>query len=172
MSPTRLDLFIYRTTAQRACIDEVARRRSGGTGLVLEVGLGNGRTYDHLRSRFPAQDIHVFDREVAAHPECIPPGHLLHLGDFRLTIPAFLPRVHGRVSFIHADVGSADRAASLRLAGELAPVWLAMLEPGGFLACDQRIDLAGLDPQPIPGGEYAGCYHLYRRAEAAAASQE
>lgn len=163
MNPTRLDLFIFRTTAQRACIDEVARARSGRPGLVLEIGLGNGRTYDHLRSRFPGQEIHVFDREVAAHPDCIPPSHLLHLGDFRQTIPTFLPQAQGRTGFIHADVGSADRTASTRLANELAPVWLLMLDPDGFLACDQAIDNPGLVEQSIPGGDYGGCYHLYRR---------
>ena len=34
--------------------------------------------------------IFVFDREVAAHPDCIPPEHLRRLGDFRATLPAYL----------------------------------------------------------------------------------
>ena len=73
---SRLDVFIGRMKAQRACIDEVATKITRIAGPVLELGLGNGRTYDHLRISFPDREIFVFDREIAAHPDCIPPKHL------------------------------------------------------------------------------------------------
>ena len=41
---TRLDEFIVRMQAQRACIDDAAARTAGRPGPVLELGLGNGRT--------------------------------------------------------------------------------------------------------------------------------
>lgn len=163
MTPTRLDLFILRTTAQRACIDWVAQQSAGLPGIVLEVGLGNGRTYDHLRARFGQRTIHVFDREVAAHPDCIPPAAQMHLGDFRVSVPAFAAGREHCACFVHADVGSANRAASLRLAMDLAEAWVRMLVPGGYLACDQPIEHPALERQPIPGGDYGGCYHLFRQ---------
>src|SRR4051812_41343381 len=44
---TRLDSAIRRLTAQRDLLNWAAQA-IGPTGLVLELGLGNGRTYDHL----------------------------------------------------------------------------------------------------------------------------
>ena len=160
---SRLDVFILRMQAQRACIDEAAARTVGQPGPVLEVGLGNGRTYDHLRVRFPLRSIYVFDREVAAHPDCIPAPEFLRLGDFRTSLPAYLLERKPPAVFIHADVGSANRVASTRLAADLAPAWHGILAPGAYLACDQQIDLAGLEELPLPGGVVTDNYHFYRR---------
>jgi len=52
---SRLDSFIRRLEAQRACLDHAAGLIGGLDGVVLELGLGNGRTYDHLRSLFPSR---------------------------------------------------------------------------------------------------------------------
>ncbi len=161
---SRLDQFILRMQAQRACIDEAALRLHDRAGPVLEVGLGNGRTYDHLRSRFAQRPIFVFDREVAAHPDCIPQPGFLRLGDFRSSLPGFALEGQLPAVFIHADVGSANRAASALLAEDLAPTWLTILMPGGYLACDQLIDLDGLVRLPLPGQLVADNYHFYQRA--------
>ena len=83
---SRLDSFIRRLEAQRACLDHAAQLIGGLPGNVLEFGLGNGRTYDHLRSRFSGREIYVFDRQVAAHPDCIPPSDRLFIGEFLDTL--------------------------------------------------------------------------------------
>ena len=70
---SRLDSFIRRVTAQRDCLNAAAVLVRDLPGPVLEFGLGNGRTYDHLRSLLPDRQIFVFERQVAAHPDCIPP---------------------------------------------------------------------------------------------------
>lgn len=160
---TRLDEFIVRMQAQRACIDAAAAMTAGQGGPVLELGLGNGRTYDHLRQRFPARSIFVFDREVAAHPDCIPEPQFLRLGDFRATLPAYLAERQPPAVFIHADIGSANRPASARLAADLLPWWLQILAPGGYLACDQQLAPDGLQRLPLPDGLTAENYHFYRR---------
>ena len=118
----------------------------------MEFGLGNGRSYDHLRERLPGRDIHVFDRQVAAHPDCIPPAHLLWLGDFRETAPAAVARFAGQVALIHGDVGSGDDAASQALSAELAPYWAALLQDEGILVSDQPVG----DPSFTPAGAAAG----------------
>lgn len=51
---SRLDSFIRRLQAQRDVLDWAADGVEDRAGLVLELGLGNGRTYDHLRERLPA----------------------------------------------------------------------------------------------------------------------
>lgn len=160
---SRLDAFIRRMQAQRACIDAVAGHSRGQSGPILELGLGNGRTYDHLRACFAGHPIYVFDRHVAAHPDCIPPPQFLRLGDFRSTVPAFAAEGHPGAILIHADIGSGDDAASRHLASDLAPAWARILAIGGFLASDQAVDQVALTPWPLPDGVDAGRYHLYRR---------
>lgn len=162
---SRLDAFIRRMQAQRACIDAVAAELRDQTGPVLELGLGNGRTYDHLRVRFPDRVILVFDREVAAHPDCIPPEQFLRLGDFRTSIPAYLAEGHPGAVFIHADIGSSNKEASVRLAADLAPTLLKILAPGGYLACDQPIVLGALEQLALPDGLDDGRYHFYHRPD-------
>ena len=48
---TRLDLFIDRMVSQRACLDHAIAETALIDGPVFELGLGNGRTYHHLRAR-------------------------------------------------------------------------------------------------------------------------
>ncbi len=158
---SRLDAFIRRMKAQRDCLNAVGRLVGDRPGAVLEVGLGNGRTYDHLRSLFPAREIFVFDREVAAHPDCIPPVAMTRLGDFRETLPKFVEEAK-RAILIHADIGSGNKEASLALGRDLAPTLAALLLPGGYLAADQPMDLPALERLPLPDAAGDGRYHFYR----------
>ena len=50
---SRLDSFIRRLEAQRACLNATPAWIEGLAGPILELGLGNGRTYDHLRRLHP-----------------------------------------------------------------------------------------------------------------------
>ncbi len=85
---SRLDSVIRRLRAQRACLQRAAEMIRDLPGPVLELGLGNGRTYDHLRQTLPDREIFVFEREVAADPDCVPDAAHLLLGDIRETLPA------------------------------------------------------------------------------------
>ena len=87
---SRLDSAIRRLQAQRSCLDDAARRIAGLPGIVFELGLGNGRTYDHLREVLPDREIYVFERRVAAHPDCVPPDDKLFLGNVEETLPGVL----------------------------------------------------------------------------------
>ncbi len=59
---SRLDSFIRRLKAQRACLGLAAELIRDVPGPLLELGLGNGRTYDHLREIMPGREIYVFER--------------------------------------------------------------------------------------------------------------
>ncbi len=155
---TRLERFMARTAAQRACIDDAAARVGALEGEVWEVGLGNGRTYDHLRDRFAGRTIVVFDREIAAHPECVPPDDLMRLGDFRETIPAEAAKREGRIAVIHADIGTANIEKSRAMGRWLAPLFARALAPGGFLIGDQPMDDAALAPVAL--ADVAGAVSL------------
>jgi len=160
---SRLDSFIRRLEAQRACLDRAALLIRDIDGFVLELGLGNGRTYDHLRSLFPDRAIYVCERQVAAHPDCVPPADMLILGDMRETLRAVVDRLGGRVACAHLDAGTGDAAANQVLAAELTPSLMPLLCPGAVLAADPSIDCPDLEMLPLPAGIASGRYHLYRR---------
>lgn len=160
---SRLDSFIRRLEAQRACLDVAMQLIAALPGNVLEFGLGNGRTYDHLRNRLPERDIYVFERQVAAHPDCIPPADRLFLGDFLDSLPEAIAQLGQATALANLDIGSGDEAASRRLARQMTPLVLRLLKPGGILISDQPIADAGLETLPLPVGVKPGRYFLRRR---------
>lgn len=160
---SRLDSFIRRLEAQRACLDLAARLVRDVAGDILELGLGNGRTYDHLRQLFPARAIYVCERTLAAHPDCIPPPERLYLGDMRQTLPEMRSRFAGRIALAHLDPGTGEAAASRALALALGPLIAPLLAAGGVLVSEPPLALEGLCPLALPEGVMPGRYHLYRR---------
>lgn len=160
---SRLDSFIRRLEAQRACLNRAAALIGGVPGIVLELGLGNGRTYDHLRELFPDRDIFVCERRVAAHPDCVPPDDRLIVGDMSETLPTLPARFGGGVALAHFDVGTGDAAANVALAAALAPHLVPLLAVGGVLVSDPEIARPDLAPLPLPDGVAEGRYHLYRK---------
>jgi len=165
---SRLDSVIRRLQAQRACLDHAVELIADRDGCVLELGLGNGRTYDHLRSRLPERTIYVFEHEVRAHPDCIPPDRFLLLGDFRESVPAATGRIDTPAVLVHADIGSGDRAATAALAAFLGPALPPLLAPGAVVVADQALTIPGCTALPLPDGVAADRYHMYRRADARA----
>ena len=159
---SRLDSFIRRMEAQRAALGWAAERVADIGGPVFEFGLGNGRTYDHLRTILPGRAIYVFDRRITAHPDCIPPENLMLLGEFSATLPQAARTHAGAGALIHADIGSGDKAASLALAAWAAPFWAEMLRSGGLLLSDQPVTTAGLETVELPLAA-ARRYHVLRR---------
>lgn len=143
---SRLESVIRRLEAQRRTLDWAAAEISGREGLVLELGLGNGRTYDHLRSRLPGRAIHVFERWPAAHPDCMPPAEFLVVGELRDTLPAFAAK-HGRgvAVLAHADIGSGDAAVDAELAAAVSELLPGLMAPGAIILSDQPLTLDGFD---------------------------
>ena len=159
---SRLDSFIRRLEAQRACLDLAADAIGNREGTVLELGLGNGRTYDHLRKRLPTREIIVFEREVRAHPDCIPDDKHLVLGSIEDTLPAFAERHPGEAVLVHSDIGTGDAQRNQKLAAWLARALPSLLKPGAWVTADQALSGDGLLPEPLPTGIAADRYFLYR----------
>jgi hypothetical protein len=161
---TRLDTVILRLQAQRSCLNAAAEQLRGQEGHILELGLGNGRTYDHLRHLFPDRDIYVFDREVASHPDCRPDAAHLFLGPMSETLVAAADRLGARGALVHADIGYGDPMATASNVAQLGPKIPPLLARGGIVLCDQCLDaIAGLSPIPLPADVEPGRYHAYRR---------
>ena len=135
---------------------------AGLSGVVLELGLGNGRTYDHLRERLPDHDVFVFDRQVAAHPDSIPDASHMILGDLTQTLPAAHSRFHKTVILVHSDVGTGDDATNALLAEFVGPVLEPMLAPGAVVVSDQPVAIPGADPIELPSDVAPGRYFMLR----------
>jgi hypothetical protein len=160
---TRLDSAIRRLTAQRDVLDW-ASREIAPSGLVLELGLGNGRTYDHLRCRLPDREIFAFERCLAAHPACIPPdGHLI-FGDIFDTLPVFIEQQgEHSAALVHADIGSGDEEMNRALALRLSPLIERVLQPGGLLVGDRAFHMPSCTDISSRTGVAQGRYFVYRR---------
>lgn len=159
---SRLDSVIRRLSAQRACLDMAAGMIAGRSGHVLELGLGNGRTFDHLREILPGREIYCFDRQVAAHPDCIPDARHLFLGELEETLPRAQDRLGAGAVLVHVDIGSGDEAASRALGVWLAERLPPLLAPGAILVADQPLPHAGWQTLALPDGVKPGRYFVYR----------
>lgn len=159
---SRLDQAIRRLEAQRLLLDRACAGLPEGP--VLELGLGNGRTYDHLRVKLGrARAIHVFERHVAVHPDCLPPETLLHLGDMRKTLPAWAAANGAAAVLAHADTGSGDGAANAEFAGFLAHALPPCLRQGAIVLSDQALNDPRLAAGALLDGVKPGRYFVYRR---------
>ena len=161
---SRLDSAIRRLQAQRACLDRAGELIAGTPGHVFELGLGNGRTYDHLRERFPGREIFVFEKKISAHPSCIPDDAHLFLGDVLERLPTVTARFRGAVALVHADVGSGVAEDNRKLAARISPLLPPLLAPGAVVVTDQEMTLPGAIPLGLPEGVAPGRYHMVRTA--------
>lgn len=162
---SRLDSFIRRLEAQRRVLNWAAGCVADREGLVLELGLGNGRTYDHLRERLPERDIHVFERTPAPNPRSMPPRHLLIVGEMEETLPAFAARHGATAVLIHVDVttGVPERD---RLAFAWLPDHVARLARiGCLIVTGWPLDHPAFEAVPLPPDVPEDRYFAYRRRD-------
>lgn len=160
---SRLDSFIRRLTAQRDILNHVRDRLElPREGAVMEIGLGNGRTYHHLRECFPGRRIVAFDRDCRAHASSIPATGDLVLGEICDTGRAFATAT---AAMVHADIGTgyADRDA-------LTLTWLpqmvaGMLAAGGIAVSGLPLEHPALEALPVPDSVPQDRYFLYRKAK-------
>jgi hypothetical protein len=173
---SRLDRMLARLLTQRACLNHAATLIESLPGVVLELGLGKGRTWSHLCALFPRRDIHAFDHGLHAPEDLTPPeGHLI-LGDLHDTLPAAMQRFGGNVALIHADIGTADGEGELgasdrELARMVGAAAADLVTTGGVLLGDREMcaeDAAAFERLPtpdadLPDGIAPWPYYLCRR---------
>ena len=158
---SRLDIFIDRMVSQRACIDHAAALTQTLTGPVFELGLGNGRTFHHIRETMPNRDI--FERAVASNPDSTPEDHQLILGDVHETLPAALNRFGPNAALIHADLGGHNLAKNDAFARVLSPLIEPLLAGGGVMVSSDRMYFDNLIEIALPPEAVAGRCFMYRR---------
>ncbi|MBB3976128.1 hypothetical protein GGQ64_001315 [Rhizobium azooxidifex] len=158
---SRLDSFIRRLTAQRDILNHICDRLElPADGPVMEIGLGNGRTFDHMRERFAGRRIVAFDRTMGAHASSVPDAADLVLGEICETGGAFRT---GTAALVHADIGTGYPEKD-----EVTLTWLpqmvsGMLAKGGIAASGLPLDEPTLQPMEVPDSVPKDRYFLYRK---------
>jgi SAM-dependent methyltransferase len=156
---SRLDSMLRRFTAQRDGLNWAADQIAGQPGDVLDLGLGNGRTYDHLRELLPDRRIRVIDRVLQCHPSCTPPEQDFLEGEAE----PMLRRLHhegARFILAHYDFGSGIKSDDVAEAARLSPLIAQVMLPGGLLVSGQP--LVGFDQIAGPETIAPDRYLFYR----------
>lgn len=155
---SRLESFRRRLTAQIDGLNWALAEVADVPGDVIELGLGNGRTYDHMREGTDKR-IWVVDRVLQCHPSCVPPEDDFLQGDADAMLAELATR-GVKAALVHSDLGNGNDDRSLRLGAILSPLIRDVLAPGG-LAVSQE-PLVGLDRVPGPETEIGDRYYFYR----------
>lgn len=159
---SRLDSAIRRLQAQRACLNRAVDLAAGVSGVAVEFGLGNGRTFDHLRAILGDRALFVFDRQVASHPDSTPDADHLILGDLPDSIPEGARRLPDKIALFHIDIGRGIKQADEALAAAIAEAIKPHLAAGAIGVSDQVIALPGFEEIAPPDDVAPGRYFTYR----------
>ncbi|OWV70714.1 hypothetical protein ATY76_31845 [Rhizobium sp. R339] len=157
---SRLDSFIRRLTAQRDILNAIIDLVEDIEGPVLEFGLGNGRTYDHLREKFPGRRIVAFDWEVRSYSASTPAPEDMVTGNIRESGQAF---VGTGAALAHADIGTGHDEIDAVTLTWLPQLMAGVLARNGIAVSGLPLEHAELVALPLPEGIKEGRYFLYRR---------
>jgi len=161
---SRLDSMLRRLAAQRDGLNWAASQIAPVTGDVLDMGLGNGRTYDHLRETLPDRRVWVIDRVLQCHPSCVPPEQDFLQGEAEPMLIQLADQGH-RVALAHYDFGFGVKDKDVAEAARLSPVIASVMAPGGVIVSGQP--LVGFTEIEAPEGIPPGRYLFYRADQAA-----
>ncbi|MCB1311877.1 MAG: hypothetical protein KDK29_08305 [Sedimentitalea sp.] len=156
---SRLDSMLRRLAAQRDGLNWAAAEIAGRPGDVLDLGLGNGRTYDHLREILPGRRIWVIDRVLQCHPSCTPPEADFLQGEAAPMLRRLAER-GVRVLLAHYDFGSGIKENDVAEAARLSPLIAQVMAPGGVIVSGQP--LTGLRQVTGPDSIAPERYLFYR----------
>ncbi|MES5100454.1 class I SAM-dependent methyltransferase [Agrobacterium sp. BA1120] len=158
---SRLDSFIRRLTAQRDILNHVHTDLDLPAGNpVMEIGLGNGRTFNHLRELFPDRRIVAFDRAMGAHASSVPEDDNLVIGEIAETAQAY---VGVEAGLVHADIGTGYPEKDAITLTWLPQLVAGMLAKGGVAVSGLPLEEKSLNPLPIPTSVPEDRYFLYRK---------
>ena len=135
---SRLESMRRRLTAQIDGINWAAGQIAGIDGDVLELGLGNGRSYDHLRQEIKGRRIWVIDRILKCHPSCVPPEADFLQGEAEDMLH-HLAQTKARVALAHYDFGFGVKELDVAEGGKLSPLIAAVMVPGGLVLSQQPL---------------------------------
>lgn len=157
---SRLESFIRRLTAQRDILNVVCAEVAAMNGPVIELGLGNGRTFDHLRASLPGRRIVAFDRVLGAHRSSVPPEGDLVLGEISETARQFTGI---GAALVHADIGTGYADKDAETLEWLPNLTASLLAKDGIAVSGLPLEHAELTEMETPASVPPDRYFLYRK---------
>ncbi|MEM9578647.1 MAG: class I SAM-dependent methyltransferase [Pseudomonadota bacterium] len=158
---SRLESMRRRLTAQIDGLNWAAEYIAPLEGDVLELGLGNGRTYDHLRENLPERRIWVIDRLLQPHPSCVPPQENFLQGEADDKLKE-LAEKGARMALAHYDFGFGVKEKDVAEGARLSPLIAPLMVLGGLVVSQQP--LQGFEQIPGPETIDPERYLFYRVA--------
>jgi hypothetical protein len=135
---SRLDSMLRRFTAQRDGLNWAAERVKQIHGEALDMGLGNGRTYDHMREIMPERRIWVMDRVLQCHHSCIPPEQDFLLGEAEESL-CKLAADNAEIVLSHYDFGFGVKEKDVEEAARFSPLIAKVMTKGGVIVSGQPL---------------------------------
>lgn len=156
---SRLESMRRRLSAQIDGLNWAAKEITALNGDALELGLGNGRTYDHLRQELPNRRIWVIDREMRAHPSSTPPDADFLSGEAKDILTDMAKR-GVRLALAHCDFGIGVAQEDAAVGAELSALLAPLMVSGGLIV--SQPPMTGFEAINGPGSIAPGRYLFYR----------
>ncbi len=156
---SRLNSMMRRLAAQADGLEWGNTMVDSLKGDFLDMGLGNGRTYDHIREIAPDRRIWVIDRALNCHPSCVPPEEDFLQGEAEDMLKKMA--ADGiKVAMAHYDFGFGDKEKDVAEAARLSAMIKDIMLPGGVLVSGQP--LVGFEQVRGPTTVAPERYYFYR----------
>lgn len=156
---SRLDSMLRRLAAQRDGLNWAAEQTADLAGDALDLGLGNGRTYDHMREIMPERRIWVIDRVLQCHPSCTPPEADFLMGEAEPMLQKLVDNT-AQIIMAHYDFGFGIKEKDVAEAARLSPLIASIMLPGGLIVSGQP--LVGMQQIKGPDSIAPDRYLFYR----------
>ncbi len=154
---SRLDSIMRRLAAQRDGLEWANERTKHLSGDALDMGLGNGRTYDHMRENL-VRRIWVIDRVLQCHESCIPPKADFLEGEAEAMLDKMAAN-GSQIVLAHYDFGFGVKDKDVAEALRLSPAIARIMAPGGIIVSGQP--LGGFTEVVGPASVAKDRYHFY-----------
>lgn len=135
---SRLESMRRRLTAQIDGLNWSIEQIADLKGDFLDLGLGNGRTYDHLREYAKGRRIWVIDRVLKCHPSCVPPAENFLQGEAEDMLRQMADE-GTRVVLAHYDFGYGVKEEDVAEGKKLSPHIAGIMKPGGIIVSQQPL---------------------------------
>ncbi|GAA6180447.1 MULTISPECIES: class I SAM-dependent methyltransferase [unclassified Shimia] len=156
---SRLNSMMRRLAAQAEGLEWANSRVDSLKGDFLDMGLGNGRTYDHLREIAGDRRIWVIDRALNCHHSCVPPEEDFLQGEAEDMLKK-MASDGTKVALGHYDFGFGDKEKDVAEAARLSVFIKDIMLPGGALVSGQP--LVGFEQVRGPVSVAPERYYFYR----------
>ena len=152
---SRLESMMRRLAAQKTGLEWCVEQTEKIKGDFVEIGLGNGRSYDHIREIAPNKKIWVLDRILQCHPSCVPPEDSFLQGEAN-EVMIQMKKDNIRIALTHYDFGVGIKDKDEAEAAALSPLIKdIMVEDGLLMSCQPLVGFKQIEgPAEIPAGRY------------------